>query len=616
MTPRQLLLLLVSTAFASGRPRMVAGEDENFLLPNNAPDRSGAKQAPGERTPAQLLTDKFSRLTLLSGGCVLFFFLIWATALRFSAHLRRLVNLSNDTQKYFISSDKKWSWLKKNILYAPLFRTRHNREFRLSSAINFGTLPTRFQAAMLTGTIMVNVILCFVTIPHRASEEILLGTIRHRTGTMAVVNLIPLVVMAGRNNPLIKFLDISFDTWNLLHRWLGRIVVVESAAHVIAWAINKVHTMGWDSVITSFRESEFIKTGLISTVAFTILLLHSPSPIRHAFYEVFLHFHITLVIIALAFLWVHLKNSQLQRHYLIAAISLWVVERAVRLTRLIYINLGKGGTNATVEILPGDAMRITLNMARPWAFKPGQHLYLYIPAVGFWMSHPFTAAWGDVVEAIPDEKDSVSSQRDAFTSRKPVISLVVRRRTGLTNDLYELVDKNSEKQLTLRALVEGPYGTEHTLDSYGTVVLFAAGVGITHQISYVQRLVEGFSNGTVAARRVTLVWIIQSLDHLEWVRPWMNHILKMDRRREVLRIMLFITRPRCTKELQCSSSTVQMFPGKPDIGVLLDREAKNQIGAMGVLVCGTGSLSDDVRRACRERQSPTHIDFVEECFTW
>jgi hypothetical protein len=59
-----------------------------------------------------------------------------------------------------------------------------------------------------------------------------------------------------------------------------------------------------------------------------------------------------------------------------------------------------------------------------------------------------------------------------------------------------------------------------------------------------------------------------------------------------------------------------MFPGKPDISTLLDVEVENQVGAMGVMVCGTGSLSDDVRLACRQRQAKSTIDFVEECFTW
>jgi hypothetical protein len=146
--------------------------------------------------------------------------------------------------------------------------------------------------------------------------------------------------------------------------------------------------------------------------------------------------------------------------------------------------------------------------------------------------------------------------------------------------------------------------------------MFAAGVGITHHISFLRHLVAGYSEGTVAARRITLVWIIQSPEHLEWVRPWMTSLLAMERRRDIFRAMLFVTRPRNTKEVRSPSATIQMFPGKPNIQTVIDGEAEKQIGAMGVMVCGTGSLSDDVRRVCRQRQARSNIDFIEENFSW
>ena len=49
--------------------------------------------------------------------------------------------------------------------------------------------------------------------------------------------------MAGRNNPLVPLLGISFDTYNLLHRWLGRIVVLESVLHSLAHFANSGWTM-------------------------------------------------------------------------------------------------------------------------------------------------------------------------------------------------------------------------------------------------------------------------------------------------------------------------------------------------------------------------------------
>ena len=63
-------------------------------------------------------------------------------------------------------------------------------------------------------------------------------------------------------------------------------------------------------------------------------------------------------------------------------------------------------------------------------------------------------------------------------------------------------------QVSFNALIEGPYGTHRSLASYGTVMLFASGIGITHQMPYVRELLEGYNAGIVAARRVTLIWVI------------------------------------------------------------------------------------------------------------
>ena len=198
----------------------------------------GAKEGEEEEE----LNRRLARLSILVGGLCLAFVLVWNAALRFQAHIRRLTNLSNGTQRYWFPADPYWAWLKKSVIYAPLLRTRHNREFRLSSVVNMGTLPTRFQTFLVLGLIAMNTTLCFITIPYWEDEHEVLGQVRNRAGTMAVVNLMALVVIAGRNNPLIKALDVSFDTWNLLHRWFGRIVVMEVIIHVVAWMIRKVRS--------------------------------------------------------------------------------------------------------------------------------------------------------------------------------------------------------------------------------------------------------------------------------------------------------------------------------------------------------------------------------------
>jgi hypothetical protein len=53
-------------------------------------------------------------------------------------------------------------------------------------------------------------------------------------------------------------------------------------------------------------------------------------------------------------------------------------------------------------------------------------------------------------------------------------------------------------------------GKIDTLGSYGTVVLVAGGVGITHPIPFIRDLVAGYAEGTVATKRIVLVWVIKS----------------------------------------------------------------------------------------------------------
>ncbi|KAK7184993.1 hypothetical protein DPSP01_002821 [Paraphaeosphaeria sporulosa] len=547
-------------------------------------------------------------------------FFIYQVLFHFSKYLRTLACLNNDTQRYFATPNVVFATFRKHFLDAPLFRTRHHREFKLSTAINVGTLPSRLQTFMLFGYFATNVGLSVWKIDWSQSYSAAAGEFRNRTGVMAVINMIPLFLLAGRNNPVIKLTAISFDTMNLIHRWFGRIVVLEAVAHTVAWMTNKVMTKGWGAVQASITGSTFIMTGFIGTVAFVFLLIQSPSPVRHSFYEVFLHGHIVAAAVAVGGVWVHLDGMVHQR-MMYGVVALWVMERAWRFFRLVKGNVGNGGTQADVEVLPGDALRVTVRMARPWTFRPGQHAYLYIPSVGLWTNHPFSVAWSEEEEDLSitsmtaDEKGLPMNRQDILEARKTSMSYIIRRRTGFTEKLYKKADLSAAGKFSCSAYVEGPYGGED-LSSYGTVMLWAAGIGITHQVPQVREIVAAYANGTTATRRLTLVWIIQSPEHLEWIRTWMTHILSMPRRREILKILLFVTRPRSTKEIHSPSSSVQMFPGRPNVQALIDQEMMEGIGSACITTCGTGALADELRRAVRERETQWNVDFREESFSW
>lgn len=190
-------------------------------------------------------------------------------------YVRTLACLTSDTQRYFSSPSESYAFFKKHVLYAPVFRKRHNREFQLSASLNVGTLPTRLQLLILGGYLATNISFCVVSIHWDQAFVTVARELRNRTGILAIVNMVPLFVLAARNNPLITALGISFDTFNLLHRWFGRIVVLETLVHTGAWMAATVQPTGsWDGVTDAFRQNSMIMFGLIvrTTISFGIFM--------------------------------------------------------------------------------------------------------------------------------------------------------------------------------------------------------------------------------------------------------------------------------------------------------------------------------------------------------
>ncbi|GAB0137846.1 hypothetical protein EsDP_00006099 [Epichloe bromicola] len=542
------------------------------------------------------------------------------------AKLRQVSAMAVPREKQAYWKISQWSWmpgLKRHIIYAPLWNKRHNREFKLSSAVNVGTLPSRLHMIMIMAYIGSNIAYMFVLKWSAENKFALCAELRGRSGTLALVNMVPLIIFAGRNNPLISLLKISFDTYNLLHRWMGRIVVIEAVVHTIAWLIPSVANKGWKGVVKAFTSGPFIGSGVIGISTMVILLLASVSPLRHAFYETFLNVHIILALVAFVCTWVHCASSDTpgglpQLSWIMAIVALWFADRFARIFRLAHTNWSKKGfTDALCEAMPGEVTRVTLHLPRYKNIRPGTHAYLRFSGITAWESHPFSIAWVDhsTDHSLPmSEKEPLHGSLDK-TQATTSVSFVIGAQTGLTRTLFKKASQ-SPRGIRLRAAMEGPYAGHHNLDSYGHVVLFAGSTGITHQISYLRHHLEGYNEGTVATRRLTLVWIIRSYESLEWVRPFMDTILRIPNRKDVLRIQVFVTRPLNPRDIVSSSSTVKMFPGRPNIPLLLMKEVQDQIGAMVVSVCGPGGLADDVRGAVRAMQGETVVDFIEESFTW
>lgn len=210
----------------------------------------------------------FSYYILIVLGAIVVSIFIYRIVVLSVVYIRTLICLNNENQRYFKSANPMYSWIKRHLLDAPLFRRRHQRQLRIGP-VEMGILPSRFQSLLLVGIIAMNVTLCAYGIEWNGPLTTKLKHLRNRSGTLALVDMIPLVLMAGRNNPLIPLLDISYDTFNLMHRWFGRIVVALAVTHgtveIISIVVGgqKTHTPGWESFTNTLKEVRFITFGFV-----------------------------------------------------------------------------------------------------------------------------------------------------------------------------------------------------------------------------------------------------------------------------------------------------------------------------------------------------------------
>ncbi|EDN05108.1 predicted protein [Histoplasma mississippiense (nom. inval.)] len=222
------------------------------------------------------------------------------------------------------------------------------------------------------------------------------------------------------------------------------------------------------------------------------------------------------------------------------------------------------------EVAPRtDAVELTFCPSRPWKPRPGQHIYLYVPAVRCWPAQRFELAWW---ETSPD-------------GRAASVSVLIEVDSGFTRKLW------LTRHRRLRIIVDGPYGGKDldrwqplsTGFPYDAVALVATGIGIVGQLPFIRELLQRFVSeekamhtrgGGVRRHRISLVWQLDKEEHMNWICDWMDQLLADDDTTLILHISLYI--------LDCSDQSVRNErPGRRidvhykeelDVKKILDRE--------------------------------------------
>jgi len=251
-----------------------------------------------------------------------------------------------------------------------------------------------------------------------------------------------LTFLALKNTPLAFLTAHSYERLNILHRLAGYTTIAAMAGHVLVYLVA-LQKSGALYVFLQFDQiMGIVSGGAMLAMGLTGFIL------REKLYEMFYIIHIVCYILALITLAMHRPHPEEDALWIVVfAAALWVSDRLLRAGRIFWY---AGGNVATVTLLPHGGMRLVLKRSSHRAV-PGSHVYLWIPSIRMFESHPFTVASTDPIE------------------------LVIKAQDGFTGDLLKKV--TARPGVELRASMDGPYGSLPDYSLFDHIVFVAGGSG-------------------------------------------------------------------------------------------------------------------------------------------
>lgn len=443
-------------------------------------------------------------------------------------------------------------------------------------------------------------------------QTAMLRMVADRTGIMGTMLLPLLILIGGRNNFLQWLTRWKFSTFIMYHRWIGRIIVALVFVHAMCYTYMEM------SEYKEFMKENYIIWGTLAVTSGGLICFQGMLFLRRRFYEVFLVLHILLAALFVAGAWRHMDTFRYME-WMYAAVSVWSLDRFVRLVRMFSF----GAPKAQITLLADDCLRVVVPKPSYWPSVPGGHAWVYFcHSWYFWQSHPFTFL------------DS--------TVEKNNIVFVLKTKKGATHYITKVLSKRPDRTMTMRVIVEGPYGEPCRVEHHDNAVFVAGGNGIPGIFSEVYDMAVRSTDNN--KQRLKLIWILRELLTIEWV--WEElHALRSTK----IQATIYVTRPEIgcadvllermlTREESSAEEKdlylkegkdvvtllrehfphIEIKTGRPRMEEIVDAEVEEAQNSAAFVTCGHPMMVDDLRYAVVQKIDKTEkrVDFFEQLQVW
>ncbi|CAM9899261.1 unnamed protein product [Lampetra planeri] len=416
---------------------------------------------------------------------------------------------------------------------------------------------------------------------------------------------------------------LPIDQSVLFHQMVGYVLSALASVHSICHVVNFVSLSRqpdaryslWEFLLTTRPGIGWVSgsasvTGVLLQVLVGLMLVcSSPCVRRGGHFEVFYWTH-------LCYLWVWLLLVLHTPHFwkwLAGPGALFLFEKLLGLARCRI-----GHTHITeVNLLPSKVTHLVIRRPQHFHFKPGDYIYLNVPAIAQYEWHPFT------ISSPPEQQET--------------LWLHVRSMGQWTMRLYEYFSSHDG-----RCYLDGPYGTAtRQILMSEHAVLIGAGIGITPFASILQSCMyryrmrkqtcpscayswcESMNDHDMRLRKVDFFWINRDQTSFEWFVSLLTklELEQADKEPEgrFLEMHMYMTSALISNDMMAlglqraldllaqkenrdsiTGLRTRTQPGRPDWGKVFQKLADENKGKVQVFFCGAPALAKVIKSHCEQ----------------